>query len=127
VRVAVQAADIALYRRLQGDNKLEAWSSMFPSGNYPDSGNIFNALFTGTAMKYFNDDVIASAMTAGEAEFDAEKRASIYQRAYNRINEMNYHLAISSVPTVYLHSKDVAIKPNLLSVGENYIADYVWN
>jgi hypothetical protein len=78
-------------------------------------------------MKYFNDDTIAKAMTDGEVEFDAEKRALIYQRAYNRINEMNYHLAISSVPTVYLHSKDVAIKANPLSVGESYIADYVWN
>ena len=127
VRMSVQAADIALYRRLQGDNKLEAWSSMFPTGNYPDSGNIFNSLFTGAAMKYFNDDVISAAMKEGQAEFDSEKRAQIFQRAYNRINEMNYHLAISSVPTVYLHSKDVGLKANPLSVGETYIADYVWN
>jgi ABC-type transport system substrate-binding protein len=78
-------------------------------------------------MKYFNDDVIAKAMADGEGEFDAEKRAAIYQRAYNRINEMNYHLPISSVPTVYLHSREVGIKPHVLSVGENWIADYVWN
>jgi ABC-type transport system substrate-binding protein len=119
--------DISLYRRLQGDNKLEAWSSLFPTGSYPDSGNVFSVLFTGPAMKYFNDDVIADAMAKGEAEFDPEKRTEIYARAYNRINEINYHLPISSVPTVYVHSKDVRIKTNSLSAGENYIIDYVWN
>lgn len=84
-------------------------------------------LFTGPAMKYYNDEVIANSMAKGEAEFDPEKRTQIYQRAYNRINEMNYHLPISSVPNVYVHSKDVQIKPNTLSAGENYILDYVWN
>ena len=127
VRVSVQAADIALYRRLQADNKLEAWSSMFPTGNFPDSSNILGALFSPVAMKYFADDTIAEAVAAGQAEFDADKRPAIYKRAYDRNNEMSYNLAISSVPTVYLHSKDVGLKPNLLSVGENYIADYVWN
>jgi len=127
VRMSIQAVDISLYRRLQGDNKLEAWSSLFPTGSYPDAGNIFSVLFTGPAMEYYNDDVIADAMAKGEAEFDPEKRKQIYQRAFNRINEMNYHLAISSVPTVYVHSKDVKIKTNAFSAGENYIVDYVWN
>ena len=127
VRMNIQAVDISLYRRLQGDNKLEAWSSMFPTGSYPDSGNVFNVLFTGPAMKYFNDDVIGEALNKGEAEFDAEKRKAIYQKGYNRINEMNYHLSLSSVPNVYVHSKDVQIKTNSLSAGENYIIDYIWN
>ena len=86
-----------------------------------------SALFTGPAMKYFNDDVIGEALNKGEAEFDAEKRKAIYQKGYNRINEMNYHLSLSSVPNVYVHSKDVQIKTNSLSAGENYIIDYIWN
>ncbi len=127
VRMNIQAVDISLYRRLQGDNKLEAWTSLFPVGGYPDSGNVFQVLFGPPAMKYYNDQVILDAMDLGEKEFDAEKRKAIYQKAYNRINEMNYHLPISSVPNVYVHSKDVQIKPNTLSAGENYILDYAWN
>ncbi len=126
VRMNIQAVDISLYRRLQGDNKLEAWTSLFPTGSYPDSGNIFQVLFGPPAMKYYNDKTILDAMDKGEAEFDADKRTAIYQTAYNRINEMNYHLPISSVPTVYVHSKDMQIKQNSLSAGENYILDYVW-
>jgi peptide/nickel transport system substrate-binding protein len=127
VRMNIQAVDISLYRRLQGDGKLEAWTSLFPTGSYPDSGNVLNVLFGPPAMKYYKDDVILDAMDKGEKEFDPEKRKAIYQKAYNRINEMNYHLPISSVPTVYVHSKDVKIKTNSLSAGENYIIDYVWN
>lgn len=126
VRVSVQAVDISLYRRLQGDNKLEAWSSMFPTGNFPDSSNILGALFAPVAMRYFGDKAIDEAVTAGREEFDADKRPAIYKRAYDRNNEMNYNLPISSVPTVYVHSKDVDLKANPLSVGETYIADYVW-
>ena len=58
VRATVQPADIALYRRLQGEGKLQAWSILFPTGSFPDAGNIFGVLFTGPAMKYFNDPII---------------------------------------------------------------------
>jgi len=127
IRVSLQAADISLYRRLQGDGKLQAWSILFPTGSYPDAGNIFSVLFTGPAMKYFNDPVIADAMVKGEAEFDIEKRTEIYKKAFDRINEMHYHLPISSVPTVYVHGKDVKVNSNTLSAGETYVVDYAWN
>ena len=127
IRTSVQAADIGLYRRLQGDGKLQAWSILFPTGSYPDAGNIFSVLFTGPAMKYFQDDVIEKAMKDGEAEFDPEKRAEIYKVAFNRINEMAYHLPVSSIPTVYVHGKDVKITKNPYSAGENYAGDYAWN
>ena len=123
----MEAADINLYRRKQGDGKLQAWSILFPTGSYPDAGNIFSVLFTGPAMKYFQDDVIEKAMRDGEAEFDADKRAAIYKVAFDRINEQAYHLPVSSIPTVYVHGKDVKITKNPYSAGENYAGDYAWN
>ncbi len=126
IRASVQAADIGLYRRLQGDGKLQAWSILFPTGSFPDAGNIFGVLFTGPAMKYFNDPVIEKAMKDGEAEADAQKRKAIYKVAFDRINEMAYHLPISSIPNVYVHSKDVKITRNPFSGGENYAGDYAW-
>ena len=127
IRTNVQPADIGLYRRLQGDGKLQAWSILFPTGSFPDAGNIFGVLFTGPAMKYYNDPVIEKAMKDGEAEADADKRKAIYKVAFNRINEMAYHLPISSIPNVYVHSKDVKITKNPYSGGENYAGDYGWN
>ena len=72
-------------------------------------------------------NLIADAMEKGEAEFDPEKRTEIYKKAFDRINEMHYHLPISSVPTVYVHSKDVKVNVNTLSAGETYVVDYAWN
>ena len=66
-------------------------------------------------------------MKDGEAEADANKRKAIYKVAFDRINEQAYHLPISSIPNVYVHSKDVKITKNPFSGGENYAGDYGWN
>ncbi|MCD6074285.1 MAG: hypothetical protein K0Q70_1168, partial [Rhodospirillales bacterium] len=91
VRMSIQPADISLYRRLQGDGKLQAWTSVAPSGTFPDAGSLLSTLYTGPAMKYYNDGTIADAMDKGEKEFDFSKRADIYQKAFDRINEMHYN------------------------------------
>ncbi len=126
IRTTVQPAEIGLYRRLQGDGKLQAWSILFPTGSYPDAGNIFSVLFGGPAMQYYRDDVIADAMKRGEEEFDPAKREAIYRVAFDRINQMHYHLPISSVPTVFVHSKDVKIEKDKLSAGVTYVTDFQW-
>ena len=126
VRVNVQATDITLYRRMLGDGKLQAWSILFPTGLYPDSSGIMNVLFTGPAAKYYNDPIIDEAIKLGVQEFDPAKRADIYAKAYDRINEMHYHFPLSSIPAVYVHTKDVAIKDNPFSTGQTFVADYAW-
>jgi peptide/nickel transport system substrate-binding protein len=127
VRMKVQVADVSLYRRQQGDGKLEAWTAIFPTGSYPDAGNISSVLFTGPAMQYYNDSTIADAMEKGEAEVDSEKRTGIYKKAFDRINEMHYLLPLTSMPTVNVHSKDVRVGRNAVSAGDAYVINYGWN
>jgi len=127
VRASINIVDLALYRRKQGDGKLEAWSILFPTGSYPDIGNIFSVFFTGPAFKYYNDPIISDAMVKGEAEFDSAKRTQIYGKALDRVNEMSYILPISSVPVVHVHSKDAKVNTNVFSAGETYAADFQWN
>jgi peptide/nickel transport system substrate-binding protein len=126
VRAAMNVVDLSLYRRKQGDGKLEAWSILFPTGSYPDIGNIFSVFFTGPAFKYYNDPIIQDAMEKGEAEFDSAKRTAIYGKALNQINEMNYILPISSVPVLHVHTKDAKVNTNVFSAGETYAADFEW-
>ena len=126
VRVTVQATDITLYRRMLSDGKLQAWSILYPTGTFPDASGIMNVLFTGPAMKYYNDEVIAKATEDGVREFDPAKRADIYAKAFDRINERAYHFPLSSIPTVYVHSKDVKIKEDPFSAGQTFVSDYVW-
>jgi peptide/nickel transport system substrate-binding protein len=126
VRAKITIADLGLYRKRQGEGKLEAWSIQFPTGSNPDIGSIFGVFFSETAFKYYNDPIISEAMEKGEAEFDPVKRTAIYTKALNRINEMHYNLPISSVPALHVHTKDAEVKTNLLSAGETYISDFIW-
>ncbi len=126
IRASIQLAEISLYRRLQGDGKLQAWSVAFSTGSNPDAGNIFSVLFGDAVMGYYNDEVITDAMKRGEAEFDADKRKAIYQRAFDRINEMHYHMPITSIPTVFVHTKDIKINPGTLSADKVYLTDIEW-
>jgi peptide/nickel transport system substrate-binding protein len=126
VRAKITVADLGLYRKRQGEGKLEAWSIQFPTGANPDIGNIFGVFFSATAFQYYNDPVITDAMKNGEAEFDPAKRTAIYKKALDRVNEMHYILPISSVPVLHVHTKDAEVKTNMFSAGETYISDFVW-
>ena len=126
IRATIQPADINLYRRLQGDGKLQAWSVLFSTGSNPDAGNIFSVLFGDAVMPYYNDAVIIDAMKRGEAEFDPAQRKAIYQKAFDRINEMAYHLPVSSVPTVFVHNKDLKVNTDTLSADKIYLSDIEW-
>jgi peptide/nickel transport system substrate-binding protein len=127
VRAQISPDAISVYRRKQGDGKLQMWSILFPTGSHPEADNILGVYFDGPAGPYFNDATIAKWMKEGTAEFDLAKRENIYQNIFDRINEQAYYLPVTSVPTVYVHSKDVRIEPSKLYSGERSIYDYVWN
>ena len=127
VRAKVSADSISLYRRKQGDGKLQMWSILFPTGSHPDADNILGVYFNGPAARYYNDDTIAQWMADGTREFDLAKREGIYQKIFDRINENANILPITSVPTVYVHSKEVRIEPSKLFSGERSVYDYYWN
>ncbi len=127
VKAKISVANLGLYRNKQGAGELQAWSILFPTGSYPDVGNIFGVFFSETAFHYYNDPIITEAMQKGEAEFDPVKRTAIYKKALNRINEMHYILPISSVPVLHVHTKDAKLKTNIMSAGETYISDFEWN
>lgn len=125
IRTTVQTVTLGTFRSKQGQSKVEAWSVFLPTSSHPDVGNVLNVFFSGR-RDYAKDPVIAEAMRLGRSEFDPDKRAAIYQKALERNNEMHYMLAVSSLPTVYAHSKDIRIGRGLLSAREAHISDYFW-
>jgi peptide/nickel transport system substrate-binding protein len=127
VRASVQPDAISVYRRKQGEGKLQMWSILFPTGSHPDADNILGVYFAGPAYRYYNDDTIAKWMEEGTREFDLKKREDIYQKIFDRVNEQSYILPVTSVPTVYVHTKQVRIEPSKLFAGERSVYDYVWN
>ena len=71
--------------------------------------------------------IVGESVEVPEAEFDPDARTAIYGKAFDRINEMQYHVPISSVPQVFVHSKDVKVSNNPLSAGKIYATDFKWN
>jgi ABC-type transport system substrate-binding protein len=127
VRATISSDAISVYRRKQTEGKLQMWSILFPTGSHPEADNILGVYFDGPAAGYFNDDKIAAWMKEGTSEFDLAKREAIYDKIFSYVNEQSYYLPITSVPTVYVHSKDVRIEPSKLYSGERSVYDYVWN
>jgi hypothetical protein len=50
----------------------------------------------------------------------------MYRTAVDRVNEMNYIVPFSSLPTAYAMSKDVDIAPDVFSYSAVYLNDLVW-
>jgi peptide/nickel transport system substrate-binding protein len=125
IRAPVQAMPISIYTQRRTKGEQQAYSIFYPTALFPDAGNILENYFygRGDASK---DPLIHQAVEEGGREFDLGKRAKIYERAFNRNNEMNYIMAVSSMPTVYAHSKDVRIDANTLSRAGNTIGDFFW-
>ena len=125
IKVSVNSTTINVFRMKQGKGEQQLFSVFYPSAGHPDAGNILDVFFGGE-RDYANDPLITKAISDGAKEFDLEKRAKIYEPAFNRNNEQHYVMAFSSLPTVYAHSKDIEIKPSQLSGGDYYINDYFW-
>ena len=125
IKASINPTTIQVYRKKQGDGTQQAFSVWYPTAGHPDAGNILDVFFGGE-RDYAQDTTIHEIMKKGLLEFDTEKRAKIYEAAFNRNNEQHYVMAFSSLPTVYAHSKDIKIEKNQLSAGDYYINDYFW-
>jgi peptide/nickel transport system substrate-binding protein len=127
VRAKITPATIGLYRRKQGQGKLQAWSILFPTGSHPDAANILGVYFNGGGNQYYGDPSLRQGIADAAAEFTVAKRAEHYQKVLDRVNEMHYVFPITSIPSVYAHSKDVKLVTDSMSTGDVWIGNFEWN
>ena len=125
IRARVNPVTIGLFYKKWSGGQSQMVSVDYPAFTLPDVGNLLDTFFAGP-RDYARDPIITKAMEEGATEFDPVKRANIYEKAFNRINEMSYAMAFSSLSTVYAHSKDVEVRRNPLAAGANFITDYYW-
>jgi peptide/nickel transport system substrate-binding protein len=127
IRATVVPDTIEVYRKKQGDNQLQSWSLFYPLGAQPDASSSIAIWFSGKRAEYFNNDpIVLQAAKDGLGETDPAKREDIYMKAFDRITEQHYVLPISSIPTVYAHTKEVAILDDQLSSTDQYVGDFAW-
>jgi peptide/nickel transport system substrate-binding protein len=125
IRATVNSVPINVFYKKWTGGETSMVSVAYPTSSFPDVGNILDTFFGGV-RDYAHDPVIQKAMEDGERELDPAKRADIYEKALNRMTEMSYVMAVSSVPTVFAHSKDTGIKKSALRAGDYTINDHYW-
>jgi peptide/nickel transport system substrate-binding protein len=126
VTAKIQSVDISLYRRKQGRGELQGLSVLSPSASHPAASNILNIFFSGPAFQYYNDPIIQEAMEKAGAEFDDTKRAEYYGKVFDRANSESYIFPVTSVPTVYAHTKDIEIVPDRYAAGDVWATSYTY-
>jgi peptide/nickel transport system substrate-binding protein len=125
IRASVRPLPLTLYVRLRGEGKFTAFLGFYPTNAQPDMDNLFDFFFQGN-RDYWDDPVIKEAERAGAIEFDEEKRGAIYETGIDEVNKMNDILPVADLPMVFVHSKDVAVRENLLTSIDTQIVDYQW-
>jgi peptide/nickel transport system substrate-binding protein len=65
-------------------------------------------------------------MNQGIATTDLAARKAIYRQLFDRVNEMNYILPVSTVPELFIHSKDLFVKKGSISRTGVDITDMHW-
>jgi peptide/nickel transport system substrate-binding protein len=125
IRASVRPLPLALYVRMRGEGKFTAFLGFYPTNAQPDMDNIFDFFFEGN-RDYWADPLVKQAQREGAVEFDDEKRTSIYQKAIDQVNKMNYILPVADLPMVFVHSKEVHVRENRLSPIDVEICDYEW-
>jgi peptide/nickel transport system substrate-binding protein len=122
----IQSVDISLYRRKQGQGQIQGLSVLSPSASHPAASNILNIFFSGPAFQYYNDQRIQEAMDAAGSEFDDAKRADYYSKVFDLANSESYIFPVTSIPTVYAHTKDIKIVPDRYAAGDVWATSYTY-
>ena len=121
IRGKVKPVSFGVYRKLQRQGKFEILVSLWSSGGLPDASSTLNVFFAKgrkgkwSPRNYWHDEIINKARIEGGAILDPEKRKAVYKVGYDRVNQMNYILPISTLPTSFVHSKDLVIEDGSLS------------
>ena len=115
VNASLKSVTFGAYRKLQRGGKLQALVHQWSSGGVPDVDATISFYFGSKARDYWNDKEIAGYRKQGGSTFDIAKRAAIYRKAFDRINEQGYMMPIASNPGVFVHSKDVRVEKGSIS------------
>ena len=126
IKAKIQSVDISLYRRKQGAGELQGLSVLNPTASHPTAANILGIFYGGPAFQYYNDPLVTENLELAGKEFDDAKRSDYYGKVFDQTNKESYIFPVTSVPTVFAHTKDVAIEKDLLAAGDVWASSFVW-
>lgn len=126
IRASVQPLTISVYFKKRDDGELAIFMGVRPTGSFPEVLASFDSFFA-EKRDYWRDPFIHAQWKLALAEGDPAKRAQIVKPVIDRLNTEAYVLPIATVPTTFVHSKNVRVERNLIQSGDITVADFFWN
>ncbi|MAF48718.1 MAG: hypothetical protein CMM10_10660 [Rhodospirillaceae bacterium] len=115
INARLNALNFGAYRKQQRDGKFQVLVSAWSSGGLPDTSSTANMIFAPGPRNYNGDKMLNKFRIKAAAEMDEGKRRAIYKQAFDRVNEQAYVMPLTTLPTVFVHTKDLAIQNGSLS------------
>jgi peptide/nickel transport system substrate-binding protein len=123
VRARIDKLPVPAYRQKQTNGKIQILVWIW---GQPDVYATAGLFFDGGPRDYWRDAKLTELMNEGIATTDLAARKLVYRQLFDRVNEMNYILPISTVPELFIHSKDLFVKKGSISRTGVEIADMHW-
>ncbi len=115
VQASIKSVTFGAYRKLQRGGKIQTLVHQFSSGGVPDVDALVTFYFGSKARNYYGDKDIPGWMKTAGAGFDIAARAALYRKIFDRINEQAYIIPIASLPSVFVHDKDLEIDKGIIN------------
>ena len=126
VRASIKNVTFGAYRKLQRSGKIQTLVHQFSSGGVPDVDALVSFYFLSKARDYYGDETIKGWIRKAGSIFDVEERKVIYRRVFDRINEQAYIVPIASLPSVFVHDKDLEIDEGIINPFGAQMARIRW-
>jgi peptide/nickel transport system substrate-binding protein len=123
VRAKIEKVTVPAYRQKQTGGKIQILVWLW---GQPDVYSTAALFFDGGPRDYWHDAKLTDLMNQGIATTDLAARKAIYRQLFDRVNEMNYILPVSTVPELFIHSKDLFVKKGSISRTGVDITDMHW-
>ena len=126
VQASLKSVTFGAYRKLQRSGKIQTLVHQFSSGGVPDADALVTFYFASKARDYYGDDRIKGWMKKAGSIFDVAEREKLYRKIFNRINDQAYVIPIASLPSVFVHAKDLAIEKGIINPFGAQIGRISW-
>lgn len=127
IKASIQKMTFTVLRKARDEGKLQALVAYYTMAGGPDASAGLDFFYREDSRDYARDKSLIVAMDKAAEELDEEKRRALYQTAFDRINDQSYVMTMTTLPTVFVHTKDIAIRPGSLEPYGALGRDFFWN
>jgi peptide/nickel transport system substrate-binding protein len=127
IKASVQKHTFTTLRKARDDGKLQALVAYYTMAGGPDASAGLDFFYREESRDYARDKSILEGMDKAAEELDEEKRRAIYQTVFDRINDQSYIMTMTTLPTVFVHTKEISIRPGSLEPYGALGRDFFWN